>query len=473
MTAFENADALGKLYGSDTPSVRGPGRVGASTRGSGAPGTGKDKPRKTRRAAPSPDQETAEQRIAEWLQERDAPCFSLIGPAGSGKSWLLDRVVKLARKRRYTVRLSASTHKAAAQVRAATGKHANTTHRILGVKLIEDDETGETKIKLGSAKLDSRTFLVVDEASMLPSRLVEAAVKAAKRRRAKVLFVGDAAQLSPVDEKPSKAVDKTRCDWPMHELTTIHRQAVGNPIIAAATAIRLAPEGTLPILETARREDGSGVVVMENKRAWAELLLEKCANPNEENRYLGFTNAATDAAARAIRRCQFGEAADESPYLVGERLIVNERCVLRDRAEDKGRKDTTSITIENNEEVVVEAVWQDGDRYRVQVRLDGDTITLDAFGSYQARARHLERCAAQARRDGSWRDFFAEREAIADLRSATAATGHKSQGSSYDDVFVNLDELAKCRDPIERQRLAYVIFTRARRTVYVYGGTSR
>lgn len=416
----------------------------------------------------SPDQADAMRRISDFLQNRDV-CFSLVGPAGSGKTTLLREAVELARQRTWQVRLSAPTHQAAARMREATGRHADTTHKLLGVSLVRDKKTGKEGLKAGQPMAEPRSFLIVDEASMLPEKLLKIIIKFAEKNECKVLFVGDAAQLNPVKEKPSKTVDRETCPWEIAELTTIHRQAAENPIIAAATAIRLADPNSLPVLET-NLKDGQGIRVMQDKRAWAALMVEQCGDPAGVNKYIGYANEATDAAAKWVRRGMFGADA-ENPYVSGERLVVNARCVIADgKAKRKrGKKKKEEITIENNDLVTVKHVHRDGDRYFVTCDWHGHSVTLQAFENYKLRKQHLDRLRFEAKRKSNWSDFFEQSDTLADLRSAATMTAHKSQGSTFQNTFINLQELGKCFQREERQRLLYVAITRASGCVYLTG----
>ncbi len=46
---------------------------------------------------------------------------------------------------------------------------------------------------------------------------------------------------------------------------------------------------------------------------------------------------------------------------------------------------------------------------------------------------------------------------------------HKSQGSEYDTVFVDLTNIGKCRVPSDVARMCYVSITRASKQVILYG----
>jgi ATP-dependent exoDNAse (exonuclease V) alpha subunit len=55
------------------------------------------------------------------------------------------------------------------------------------------------------------------------------------------------------------------------------------------------------------------------------------------------------------------------------------------------------------------------------------------------------------------------------LRAAYAQTINKSQGSTYDRVFIDLDDLARCSSGDQLARMLYVGFSRARHQVFLTG----
>ena len=415
----------------------------------------------------SPDQKNALSEISAWLQDSQNPCHSLVGPAGAGKTFLMREAISLARKRKWIVSLSAPTHQAAARLKDATGRHAETTHRLLGVKLVRDKKTGKEGLKAGTPSVGPDTFIVVDEPSMLPSRLLEIMISFAKGNGCKVLFVGDNAQLNPVKEKPSSTVDRETCEWGYSELTQIHRQAAENPIIAAATRVRLAEPRELLKFETDLRE-GQGVECYENKRAWADAMLSACSNENEQNRYIAYTNNATDEAAKAVRRHQYGDEAI-TPYLPGELLVVNSRVTLEQKPRKKGKKKEKPTIIQSNDSVTVISAYKSGDLYNVECDWHGQTVNLQAFENYKLRENCLRKMAISAREKSNWEAYYNASDTIADLRSAVSITAHSSQGSTFDDVFINLDTISQCYNREERQRLLYVALTRSSRKVHLTG----
>lgn len=422
----------------------------------------------------SADQNQALADTAEFLLGNETS-ISLVGPAGSGKTTILKQILKNAKKCNWRVALSAPTHQAAARIREATNYQAGTVHRLLGVSLVRDEKTGDEYLKKkGSPDIQPGTLLVVDESSMLSKDLLKIILDFVERHDCKVIFVGDAAQLNPVKEGPSKTVDRNTCDWRLIELTTIHRQAAENPIIALATAIRLADPLALPEFKTAQK-DGGGVVVMEDRREWADYLIQQCGMDDFQHRYIAYTNGATDEAAKAIRLNKYGKDAIAHPYLNGEELVVNTRCVPNDEAgkskRKKKRKD--QIVIPANDTVIVKNVFRDGDLFKVECDWQGHHVMLDALSGYKVRKNYLEGLARFARQHNNWKSFFDASDSIADLRSASALTAHSSQGSTFDNIFINLSDISRCTKREERQRLLYVAITRASGTVYISGSLKR
>ena len=75
----------------------------------------------------------------------------------------------------------------------------------------------------------------------------------------------------------------------------------------------------------------------------------------------------------------------------------------------------------------------------------------------------------EAARLRDWETFFYLKNNFADLRIAYAGTAHKSQGSTYHTVYIDLSDLRVCRNPQELARLLYVATSRATTRVVFYG----
>ncbi len=184
------------------------------------------------------EQEIANNLIAEWFVNTDDQVFVLSGYAGTGKTFLIDYVV------RETLRLKAGeeavfvspTGKAAANL-VKNGTVAGTVHSLIYMREGEEfdvDENGEiiagqplTFIKRERIGEKIR-LIVVDEASMVNETVLYDLLSFG----VKCLFCGDGAQLPPVNGSCPLLVS------PNYTLTEIVRQAADNPIIKVATMAR-------------------------------------------------------------------------------------------------------------------------------------------------------------------------------------------------------------------------------------------
>ena len=66
-----------------------------------------------------------------------------------------------------------------------------------------------------------------------------------------------------------------------------------------------------------------------------------------------------------------------------------------------------------------------------------------------------------------WREFWELKEAFHEIRHSYAITSHRSQGSSYRKVFVDLEDLMLNRNKAEAFRSLYVSCTRQREELWI------
>ena len=104
-------------------------------------------------------------------------------------------------------------------------------------------------------------------------------------------------------------------------------------------------------------------------------------------------------------------------------------------------------------------------------RSTGQGITVRLRSRHLQRAQRLRKQARDAgKKNGRaiWQQYFLIRDAFASLGPAAVLTVHRSQGSSFGDVFVAPDVFRA--DPAIRQQLCYVAVSRARIGVWLLGG---
>ena len=184
------------------------------------------------------DQENAKNLIAEWFTNTQDQVFVLSGYAGTGKTFLIDYIVRnvLMLKIGTEAVFVSPTGKAAANL-VRNGTVAGTVHSLIYMRDDEDfdvDENGEIIQKeelsfIKREKIDEKIrLIIIDEASMINETVLNDLLSF----HVKCLFCGDGAQLPPVNGVC------TLLQRPHYTMTEIVRQAADNPIIQVATMAR-------------------------------------------------------------------------------------------------------------------------------------------------------------------------------------------------------------------------------------------
>lgn len=159
----------------------------------------------------------------------------LTGGPGTGKSTTTRAVADLAEKLGLEVALCAPTGKAARRLGEVTGRSASTIHRLLGY--------GPDGFRFGPVESLLYDLVIVDEVSMCGDALL-LALLSALGPGTRVLLVGDADQLPPVDAGlPLLALTEAA---PTVRLGQIYRQAAQSPIVGAAHGLLA---GTAPTFD--------------------------------------------------------------------------------------------------------------------------------------------------------------------------------------------------------------------------------
>ena len=155
------------------------------------------------------DQRAAADAFAAWLQSSSPGVpFVLSGFAGSGKTFLSMRLLRMVEATGLCWTVVAPTHKAVGVLRQALSLeglqptwYPSTIHRLLRLKLKRqgDRELCEPTEQTAMA-LEHLGLVLIDEASMVDSSLLQVALQCAHPFRTRLVFVGDPAQLPPVGE---------------------------------------------------------------------------------------------------------------------------------------------------------------------------------------------------------------------------------------------------------------------------------
>jgi exodeoxyribonuclease V alpha subunit len=160
----------------------------------------------------------------------------ITGGPGTGKTTVVNAILRILRANEVEMRLCAPTGRAAKRMSEATGQEAKTIHRLLEV---DPKAGGFLKGENNPLECD---LLIVDEASMIDIPLMHALLKAVPAH-AGLLVVGD------IDQLPSVGPGQVLADLigsgavPVIRLTEVFRQAAQSRIVTMAHRIN---KGELP-----------------------------------------------------------------------------------------------------------------------------------------------------------------------------------------------------------------------------------
>ena len=144
----------------------------------------------------------------------------LTAPAGAGKTSTLGAAAQAWQDAGYRVVGLAPSARAAAELAAATGEPADTLAKWLHTH--HNTPAGAPAGRQGATALDGRTVVIVDEASMASTLDLDPLVTAAAQAGAKVVLVGDPAQIGVVNGPGGMLAALVRAGHGV-ELDQIHR----------------------------------------------------------------------------------------------------------------------------------------------------------------------------------------------------------------------------------------------------------
>ncbi|MEH0158460.1 AAA family ATPase [Limibacter armeniacum] len=185
-------------------------------------------------------------------KERKRKAFLLKGYAGTGKTTVVSALVQVLKRYNHKTLMLAPTGRAAKVMSIYAKKMAFTIHKIIFTQK-EDPNTGVLQFKR-QRNYYTNTVFIVDEASMIDDRqdisgrglLTELVNYVYENPDSgnKLLLIGDTAQLPPVHQTLSPALDpdylskEFRLDLTSHLLTEVVRQEAESGILFNATSIR-------------------------------------------------------------------------------------------------------------------------------------------------------------------------------------------------------------------------------------------
>lgn len=393
------------------------------------------------------------------------------GPGGVGKTFLMSHMIDEILPSYFEtckmmgidpefdeVVMTATTNKAAEVLAVATQRPTSTIHSFMNLKVQDDFATGESKITPTTQwRVHEKKIIFIDECSMIDKNLYKYLHEGTQQ--CKIIYVGDHCQLAPITEKLSPVYRNEKPFWLLDEQMRNNGQPA---LMAVCEQLRQ----TVQTGEFKPIQIVPGVIDLLDDRAMQIELAAHFANQTHNSRILAYTNNRVmeyNDHVRLLRKLP-------NEYTIGEYLINNSAIHLRDRMLSV-EEELEVLDISSNIEDIIIEPRTEGDvilqvrrmtfRSRIGEELEGIKVPVDRD--------HFIALIKYYQKQKNWKIYFHLKGFYPDLRPRDAATVHKSQGSTYDSVFIDLGNISKCHQSDQVARMLYVAFSRPRSRIFLYG----
>lgn len=439
------------------------------------------------------DQERLVERLHDFfISEFPKKLFVMNGYAGTGKTSLVSALTNVLGKLNYKSILLAPTGRAAKVISSYSKRRAFTIHKIIYTYKY----VGGRNVFVLKKNTATNTLFIVDEASMIgdnsymdkKSLLDDLMEYVYSGKNCSVLFVGDTAQLPPVGEELSRALDVKFLESTYYaevfhyRLTQVVRQQEESGILYNATNIRnkIQEKELLPLISDIEFSDVLRVVGNdlqdELESSYASYGVENCIVLCRSNKRANLFNQ--HIRARILYR---EEEIDAGDLMM---VVKNNYHWLSDKS--KAGFIANGDIIEILRVRKMEALYGFNfasaevklidypDEPSFEVKLMLDAIMVESTSLPRAQLKNLyfeiekeyleEYPGRKERMEKVLKDPYFN---ALQVKFSYAVTCHKSQGGQWDTVFVDQGYLTKEMVNTEYLRWLYTAFTRAQTKLYL------
>lgn len=316
---------------------------------------------------------------------------------------------------------------------------------------------------------------IIDEGSMINNELYDQLILQARKFRSKIVIFCDIKQLAPVKQSDTSKILATKCI----ELKSIHRQKDENTIHKVLDFLRERPIYKFKTI-------GDNLIVYHN---FKELLKEKASifklaadlRDSSIIKVITYTNKRIEALNNYIRKIIYD---NNEEYHYGEILTGYDTCTC------KG-----GCTIQNSSDYIVYGAtptkWRNFKAWNLELFNMETSQTKNALilskdnpeWLFDALAMEIEDLRLKAIKSKRWTNFYKLMDQFLtpidlvfedriikrkSLDYGYCISAHRSQGSNYSGVIVDIENMITCPDKETLRQLEYVALSRTRCDVYIY-----
>lgn len=450
-------------------------------------------------------QQNCLQLFAKFQDQRKENVFILEGIAGSGKSFITDRILSLIFTTQPFVQIvmTATTNPAVGELRKKLVKHSSkanvdfkTIQSLEGIRAVKVDDKIEFK-KVGTPTHREYDYIFVDEYSMI-SKVLSGYLKheIASHRSVKVVFIGDTAQLKPVGDEGITPVHSWKTSFRCF-LDVSERQRSGCAIGEFSTQVRnggrygYQSEFARQFQTTDEgRTTGLLSIKITHHSELFEKLLRNCFTDSRYEkdplfcRYVAFTNIKVNEINKLVRENILYENVPELPDVMDQEIILVDTPVFDEYgqsilfANDMIRlHDIISHDVVFNFSIGDMNCMVEGYKATAEVLEDGRELKINLISkSHEGRLeRFLKKVSSRGyrlkgfERKAWFEKYHKIKNTFLYYKYPYSTTIHKCQGITVERCFVDAHNiLGVSQDEDTQRRLMYVASTRPSDQLYLY-----
>lgn len=435
--------------------------------------------------------------IMELLESAEPTTICVSGSAGTGKSLLISMIANvMERKHQYGMYL-APTNKATKVLNdLLSSENVSTIHSSLGLRpnldIMKYDATSMEFAPVGKAvNFANFDFIVVDECSMVNDNLCKSLVDKAMAAEASIIFIGDPLQLAPVDQANKSMAFSCKHKY---ELKQVFRQSNDSPVVKY---IDVSKKKFIYDFKSQSNSNGEikvyndiRLLLHENMHNYMTMIdsmyKDGCFKWLDYVKTLAYTNKRVNELNIVIRNSLFDP---NKPFCKGDILmrcgnnnILNSDYMMVMDYKGIKRIDWNGIDLDFH----ILIVQSDID---IKPRVSEYKILCANNSRLEPALRHLDNLLKKAlstkdkfMKRRRWMEFFSCRDSLHTMNDlyldgellvaknidyGYCMTVHKSQGSTYKNVIVDMGNISSCFDKEQKRQLQYVALSRTSSNIYI------